>query len=167
MQLSLIVAFANQFVIGRGNKLPWHIPEDLRWFKRVTMGKSIIMGRKTYESIGKPLPGRTNIVITTQADFQADGVKVVHSLDEAEQLAQQIALIDGSEEALIIGGAQIYQLALPKVHRMYVTQVYATVEGDTYFPDVDWQAWTEIGRDQHPETDDQYAYDFVVYQQEK
>lgn len=164
MKLSIIVAFANNYVIGRGNKLPWHIPEDLQWFKRITMGKPIIMGRKTFESIGRPLPGRTNIVISNQAAFEKPGIKIAHSFDAAIDHAKNVALINGNEEAVVIGGAQIYAEALPLADRLYVTEIHADVSGDTFFPAMDWSAWKEIGRDDHPGCGHQYAYSFVVYE---
>ena len=125
--LSVIVAAARNGVIGRNNALPWHLPEDLRYFKRVTMGKPIVMGRKTWESIGRPLPGRTNIVITRRPDYAAEGARVVGSLEEALSLAEDIALIDGSNELLVIGGAEIYKAALPLASRLYLTEVQADV----------------------------------------
>tara|TARA_R110000772_G_scaffold216990_1_gene327412 strand:+ start:118 stop:633 length:516 start_codon:yes stop_codon:yes gene_type:complete len=163
IKLSLIVAMAQNRVIGINNNLPWHLSEDLKYFKRVTMGKAIIMGRKTYESIGKPLPGRTNIVVTRNQDYTADGVKVVHSLDEAIQLSENIALIDGSEEAMLIGGAELYQQALSKAHRLYLTEVHAEVQGDAYFPDFDRNEWQETGReDFHAVDPNPYDYSFIV-----
>ena len=112
MNVALIVAMAENGVIGRNNKLPWHLPEDLRYFKQTTMGKPIIMGRKTYESIGKPLPGRTNIVISRQQTYALpDGAKHVRSLEQAIELADSIAFIDGAEEVMVIGGSQIYKEA--------------------------------------------------------
>ncbi len=163
MQLALMVAMAENRVIGRNNNLPWYLPEDLKYFKKTTMGKPIIMGRKTYESIGKPLPGRTNIVVTRNANFTADGVRVVHSLDDAIALATQISIIDGSSEAIVIGGGQIYQAALPLVETLYVTQVHAKVEGDAFFPEVNWQNWQEFFReDWLKDEKNPYDYSFVI-----
>lgn len=154
---------AENRVIGRNNNLPWYLPEDLKYFKKTTMGKPIIMGRKTYESIGKPLPGRTNIVVTRNANFTADGVRVVHSLDDAIALATQISIIDGSSEAIVIGGGQIYQAALPLVETLYVTQVHAKVEGDAFFPEVNWQNWQEFFReDWLKDEKNPYDYSFVI-----
>ncbi|MEX2470218.1 MAG: dihydrofolate reductase, partial [Pseudohongiellaceae bacterium] len=113
MKLALICAMARNRVIGRNNSLPWHLSADLKYFKRVTMGSPIIMGRKTFESIGRPLPGRTNIVVTRQSDYRAEGVRVVDSLEAAVALAEKVAFIDGSEEAFVIGGAGLYREALP------------------------------------------------------
>lgn len=163
MKLALIWAMSRNRVIGRNNALPWHLSEDLRYFKRVTMGKPIIMGRKTWESIGRPLPGRTNIVITRDQNFQAAGVRVVHSLDDALRLAEHIGVIEGAEEAVVIGGAEIYALALPKAERLYLTQVHAEVDGDAWFPEFDLSLWQELAReDFHAEGPNPYAYSFIV-----
>ncbi|MGB1141439.1 MAG: dihydrofolate reductase, partial [Halioglobus sp.] len=123
VQLSVIVAAAENGVIGRNNALPWHISEDLQYFKRRTLGKPVIMGRKTYESIGRPLPGRTNIVISRDLSYAAEGIQVVASLEAAVQRCNDIALIDGIEEAVVMGGAQIYDLALPMADCLYLTEV--------------------------------------------
>ena len=116
--LTLIWAMSENGVIGRDNALQWHLPNDLKYFKKTTMGKPVIMGRKTYESIGRPLPGRTNIVITRQSDSQPEGVKVVGSVAEARSLAESVCLIDGQDEAMIMGGAEIYALALEDADRL-------------------------------------------------
>lgn len=164
MKLSMIVAVAQNGVIGRDNALPWHLPNDLKYFKKTTMGKPVIMGRKTYESIGRPLPGRTNIVITRQSDYQPEGVKVVGSVAEARSLAESVCLIDGQDEAMIIGGAEIYSLALEDADRLYLTEVHADVEGDAYFPEYDKQRWQEVDREDHAaEGSNPYHYSFVVY----
>ncbi len=165
IQLAAIVAAAENGVIGRNNALPWHLSEDLKYFKRVTMGKPIVMGRKTFESIGKPLPGRTNIVITRNPVYQAEGVKVVPSLDEALLLASDIALIDGVEELLVIGGAEIYRESIPRADRLYLTEVHASVEGDAVLPEIDWTRWREVSRERHSaEAPNPYDYSFVVYE---
>ena len=165
IDLALIVAVADNGVIGRNNALPWHLPDDLKYFKRTTMGKPILMGRKTFESIGRPLPGRANIVISTSPDYQAEGIHVVSSLKEALALAEDIATIDGAEELMVIGGAQIYAAALPRASRLYLTEVHAKVEGDAYLPPLDLQLWREVSRDYHPSAHpEQYAYSFVVYE---
>lgn len=164
MKLSMIVAAAQNRVIGRENALPWYLPNDLKYFKQTTLGKPIIMGRKTYESIGKPLPGRTNIVITRQEDYQPEGVKVVHSVEEARDLAENVCLIDGQTEAMIMGGAEIYTLALPHADRLYLTEVHADVEGDAYFPEYDKSEWQEVSRENFSaEGANPYDYSFVVY----
>ena len=150
MELSLIVARAANGCIGRDNKLPWYLPGDLKYFKRMTLGKPIIMGRKTWESLKGPLPGRCNIVITRQTGYEAEGARVVATLEEAIQLAESVALIDGVEDAVVIGGAEIYALALPKISRMYVTEVHADVEGDAFFPPFDPAQWQQTARELSP-----------------
>ena len=163
-RLAIIVAAAENGVIGSNNALPWHLPEDLRYFKRVTMGKPIVMGRKTFEAIGRPLPGRTNIVITRNPAFRAEGVKVVSSLDEALCLADDIATIDGVEELVVIGGAEIYRAAIPRADRLYITEVHARVEGDAVLPEIDWSNWLELSRKRYAATDaNPYDYSLVVY----
>ncbi|MQX52658.1 dihydrofolate reductase [Alcanivorax sediminis] len=165
IRLSMMVAKASNNVIGRDNKLPWYLPNDLKYFKQVTFGKPVIMGRKTWESLKGPLPGRTNIVITRQADYAAEGAKVVSTLEEAVEMAENVAFIDGQEEAVIMGGAEIYQLALPKADRLYLTEVHADVEGDTFFPEYDTGEWSEIGREDFAaEGPNPYDYSFVVYE---
>jgi len=145
MKLSLICAMDENMVIGRNNRLPWHLPEDLKYFKRTTMGKCIIMGRKTYESIGRPLPGRTNIIVTRNRDYEVDNARVVDSLSDAIAMAENVAFIDGTDEAFIIGGAELYRHALPFVDRLHLTMVHTEIEdGDTYFPDLDVQEWEEV-----------------------
>ena len=128
MILSLLVAAAENNVIGKDNKLPWHLPNDLKYFKNQTWGMPILMGRKTFESIGKPLPGRKNIVITRNTDWKSDGTLVVHSLDDAINLAEK----DGVKEIFVIGGAEIFNDAFDKAQRLYLTRVHADLEGDTY-----------------------------------
>lgn len=163
MKKALIVAMAQNRVIGRNNKLPWYLPNDLKYFKQVTMGKPIIMGRLTYESIGKPLPGRVNIVVTRNPDWRAEGVRVANSLEEAYSLAMSIAEIDGRDEVMVIGGDQIYQAALPLADRIYLTEVHADVEGDAFFPEFDRSAWQEVAREEFAATEpNPYAYAFVV-----
>jgi dihydrofolate reductase len=158
MKLSIIVAMANNGVIGRDGDLPWHISEDLRRFKRITMGSPIVMGRKTYDSIGRPLPGRQSIVITRQATWQAEGVTAVTSL------AAALAACGETDEAFVIGGAEIYRLALPKADRLYITRVEADVDGDVRLPEIAWDDWQLV--DQQPgEPDDKnpYHWKFETY----
>ena len=163
MRLALIWAMSRNRTIGRNNALPWHLPEDLKYFKRVTMGKPIIMGRKTWESIGRPLPGRTNIVITRDESFSAPGIKVVHSLNDALSVAESVGVIDGADEVVVIGGAQIYALTLPTADRLYLTQVHAEVEGDAHFPMFDLTQWHELGREDYSASGpNPYDYSFVV-----
>jgi dihydrofolate reductase len=139
---SFVVAAARNGVIGQTNRMPWHLPSDLAFFKRLTMGHPVVMGRKTYESIGKPLPGRKNIVITRDPAFQAPGCVIVDSLDAAYRAAGDV------DEVFVIGGAQVYEAAMPTVDRIYLTEVEAEIEGDTWFPRFDRSQWaeTEISR---------------------
>lgn len=160
MKLSMIVAVAQNGVIGRNNELPWHLPEDLKYFKRVTMGKPIIMGRKTFESIGRALPGRLNIVVSRGTPILPDGVKLASSVAEAKSIAHAA----GASEAMIIGGAQLYREAAHLADCLYWTEVKAEVEGDAYFDAVNLTDWIEVERVVHAACDrNQYAYDFVVY----
>jgi dihydrofolate reductase len=147
MIIALIVAASENNAIGHNNQLPWHLPGDLQYFKAMTIGKPVIMGRKTFESIGKPLPGRDNIVISRQKDYSAEGIKLVSSLDEAIILGESINLINGAEEVMVIGGAQIYAEALDLADRVYLTRVHGQVEGDAYFPALDATSWRETGRE--------------------
>jgi dihydrofolate reductase len=141
---------AQNGVIGRDNALPWRLPEDLKRFKAFTLGKTLLMGRKTYESIGRPLPGRANLVLTRDRGFRAPGVVVVHSVEEALAHA-------ADNELVAIGGAEIYRLVLPFARRLYLTHVHADVPGDTYFPDFDPTQWADVEWRMHP-ADEQHAY---------
>ena len=162
---SLIVARAKNSVIGRDGDMPWRLSTDLKRFRSLTSGKPVIMGRKTHESIGRPLPGRTNIIVTRDTSFTAEGCKVVHSLQEALELADQCCLIDGGEEIVVMGGAEIYQQALPYANKLYITRVHADVEGDAYFPEFDLSAWKEVSHQHCPkEGTGEYDYGFYVYQ---
>jgi dihydrofolate reductase len=153
---------ARNRVIGRAGTMPWHIPADLRYFKAVTMGKPLIMGRKTFQSIGRPLPGRTNIVITRQADFTAEGVLILPDWEAALSLAGDIAQRDGVDEIMIVGGGEIYALALPHADRIYLTEIQIDAAGDTVFPEIDRSDWQERKRDTHPADADAPAYDVVL-----
>jgi dihydrofolate reductase len=156
MNISIIVALAAKRVIGNQNRLPWHLPADLQHFKQVTMGKPIVMGRKTFESIGRPLPGRTNIVITRNENYSAEGCKVVHSMEAAMQAAA------GSEEVMVIGGAEFYRQALPHAGTLYLTCVDGDFEGDAFFPELDDREWREVERtDFKPDEKNPHAYSFV------
>ncbi|MDP2607824.1 MULTISPECIES: type 3 dihydrofolate reductase [unclassified Oceanobacter] len=164
MKLSLIVALSRNHTIGLDNQLPWHLPGDLKYFRDSTMGKPVVMGRKTHESIGRALPGRANIVISRQPDYQADGVAVVDSLECAIELAARLALQTDADEAMIMGGAEIYRQVLPLVERMYLTEVDADIEGDAFFPDFDRSEWRELSSEAHgPSDTNPYPYRFVVY----
>ena len=160
MKPSLIVAVSRNGVIGIDNQLPWHLPEDLKYFKPVTMGKPLIMGRKTYDSIGRPLPGRTNIVVTRDPSWQAPGVEVAQSLEVALKLGQSACEAAGADEIMVIGGEQIYRMTLPAADRLYLTQVDAEVEGDAFFPEVDFSQWQQIS-EQLPELTDTHPYRFL------
>ena len=140
--VALVVAVADNGVIGRDNDLPWRLPADLKHFKRITMGKPIVMGRRTFESIGRALPGRRNIVLTRDADWCADGVDVFDDLDAA--LADCAG--EGAIETMVIGGAEVYRAALPLAARLYLTQVHAEIDGDTFFPTLDTRDWRETER---------------------
>ena len=162
--LSLIVAMADNRTIGRNNELPWHLPDDLKYFKSVTMGKPIVMGRKTFDSIGRPLPGRLNIVITRNPEWQHSGVKTAASLQEAVAIAaeenpqDQEALI---LEVMVIGGEEIYRTAIELADRLYITQVQAEIEGDAFFPQYNESEWQEVSR-QQPESQGDIPYFFQV-----
>ncbi len=159
MRVSIIVAIAENGVIGRGGGLPWRLSEDLKRFKELTMGKPIVMGRKTFQSIGKPLPGRPNIVITRDKSFHPEGVHVAHGFEEALETAAELGTGGNEDEIMIIGGAEIYRLALAVAERMYLTKVHDTPKGDAYFPDYDRARWREVSRDSRS---GRPAYDFVV-----
>lgn len=163
MKLAMIAAVAENNAIGINNKLPWYLPGDLRYFKAVTMGKPIIMGRKTFDSLRKPLPGRTNIVLTRDREYQREGISVVYSLKEAIALAEDIALINGHEEVMVIGGEQIYREALPVAGRLYLTRVHRRFEGDAFFPALEPSEWKETVReDRVVEGDEALAYSYLV-----
>jgi dihydrofolate reductase len=161
--MSLIVAMSDNRVIGRNNAMPWHLPEDLKFFKRVTMGKPIIMGRNTYESIGKPLPGRANIVITRNPDYLVDGVHVVNSVEEAIELAGQLTAPDSEAEIMVIGGSQIFDLTLPIADRIYLTELHTKIQGDVFFPRFPRDQWQEIARENRPATpENPFTYSFLI-----
>ncbi len=161
MDIALIWAMADNRVIGRDNSLPWRLPKDMRHFMETTMGKPVIMGRKTLESMKSPLPGRTNIVLTRDTRYSRDGVRVVHTFDEAIELAEQQALIDGRDEVMVIGGADIYALALPRATRLYLTHVHANVDGDVFFPLFDLDEWEEVESERF-EADEKHSAGFTI-----
>lgn len=142
-QISLIVAYANQRVIGKNNRMPWHLPEDLAHFKRTTLGAPVIMGRKTWEAIGKPLPGRRNIVISRNPNLSLNDAVVTHSLSEALSYCKDV------KEVFIIGGAQIYAQALPLATRLVITEIEQQYDGDAFFPEIDFNQWQEVERTRH------------------
>jgi dihydrofolate reductase len=164
VHVSILVAVAENAVIGRDGDLPWRLPADLRFFKRVTMGHHLIMGRKTWASIGRPLPGRTMVVLTRDPGLELPGVRVAHALPEALALARAA----GDSEAFVIGGAEVFALALPLADRLYLTRVHADVQGDVCFPapvhDGRWLAehrWVEVAREEHA-ADDHHAFAFTL-----
>jgi dihydrofolate reductase len=148
--ISLIVAVADNGVIGAKGGLPWRMSSDLKTFRRLTMGKPIVMGRRTFQSIGKPLDGRDNIVVTRDPHFEAEGVTSFASLDEALILARALARTSGADEVMIIGGAELYRAALPKADRIYWTAVAASPEGDTHFPALNPGEWREVSAEALP-----------------
>jgi len=159
MTLTIIAALSRNRVIGRDNRLPWHISDDLKRFKALTLGHTVIMGRRTYESIGRPLPGRDNIVVTRSQNFSAPGCRVADSLEAA------LAAVSADGDVFVIGGAQIYALALPLADRLQLTEVDVELEGDAYFPDFDRSPWLEVSRESHSIQDPHpYRYDFVTYE---
>lgn len=155
--ISLLVAHDPNRVIGKNNDLPWHIPEDLRYFKEQTMGKGIVMGRKTFESIGRPLPGRLNIILTRNKDYSAEGAEVVHSMEEAVRLAS-----DMHEEVMIIGGSDIFRMSLPVADRLYITYVDQEFEGDTYFPPYSEEEWALVSSSGKLESDG-IPFSYLIY----
>lgn len=161
----LVVAVAENGVIGRDNQLPWRIRSDLKFFKSVTLNKPVVMGRKTYRSIGKPLPGRTNIVITRQQDFAAPGILVASGIDQALSAARGDALRRGADAIAVIGGTEIFAQTLPLADRLILTLVHANPPGDTYFPPVDPAVWREAERLPQPKgPDDEYGFTIVNYE---
>lgn len=157
MIISLICAVSQNGVIGLDNRLPWRLPADLKRFKNLTMGHHLLMGRKTYESIGRPLPGRTNIVLTRQPDFQAENCLIAASLEEALELCED------DDEVFVIGGAAVYRQALPLAHRIYLTLIRQDFEGDTFLFEIDQTCWQEIWRaDFAPDETNPFSYSFMT-----
>lgn len=157
--VSIIVAAAQDNAIGYKNQLLWHMPADLKYFKETTRGHPVIMGRKTFESVGKPLPGRRNIIITRQKDYQVAGAEVVHSLQDA------LDLCDPGDENFIVGGAQIYAEALGYTDRIYLTLIYEKFKADTFFPPIDQALWQVISEQPHTaDARNPYDYNFMIYQ---
>ncbi len=157
MHISAIVARSENNVIGVNNKLPWHLPADLKHFKQVTMGRPIIMGRKTYESIGRPLPGRKNIVITHDQEYQAPGCLVFNSIEDALEACED------NEEIFLIGGAQLFESMLPRIQTIYLTIVHADISGDVYFPELKKEEWHETQKQTFlPDENNLYSYSFIT-----
>jgi dihydrofolate reductase len=164
LEVVLIVAVAENGVIGRGNDIPWRLKADQQRFKAITMGKPIVMGRKTFDSLRRPLPGRTNIVITRDPDFVARGAVVTRSLADALAVARGDALRRSVTEIAVIGGAEIYAASMPAADRLEVTEVHAEVDGDAVFPAIDPSVWRETGRGRNPATaGDTADYSYVTY----
>jgi dihydrofolate reductase len=161
--ISFVVAVGENGVIGSGGKLPWRLPSDLRLFRRLTLGKPVIMGRKTYASIGKPLEGRDNIVLTRDPSFKAEGVIVAPSIDVALERARELATARNADEIAVIGGAEIFLALLPYADRIYLTRVHASPPGDTYLPEPDAAIWRETSRERLERSlKDQYDATLVV-----
>jgi dihydrofolate reductase len=161
MKVSLIAAVARGGIIGRGGQLPWHSPADLRRFRKLTTGHHIVMGRKTFESLDRPLPERTNVIITRKADFHPPGVVVAQSLGEALAVAR----VAGETEAFVIGGAEIFRLALPLADRLYLTRIDADLVGDTYFPEYEASQWRLVDQSEHPlDEKNPFAMTFLRYE---
>ncbi|MGZ3871781.1 MAG: dihydrofolate reductase [Mucilaginibacter sp.] len=158
MILTIVVAISENHAIGKDNKLLWHLPKDLKHFKDITTGHTVIMGRKTYDSVGKPLPNRRNIIITRQ-DITINGCEVVNSLEAA------IALCEDEEEVFIVGGAEIYRQAIKLTDRIYLTVVHQQFEADSFFPEIDTKAWKEVYREDHqPDEKNLLPYSFITYE---
>jgi dihydrofolate reductase len=156
MPLSIIVALSENNVVGVNNQLPWHLSADLKRLKVLTMGHHLIMGRKTFESIGRPLPGRTNVIITRNKDYKADGCIVVTSLKEALEVSKSDA------EAFIFGGGEVFREALPLVNKIYMTRIHHNFNGDTVFPELRKSEWKEVFREDHePDEKNNYSYSFI------
>lgn len=160
MKISVIAAMSQNRVIGRDGSLPWHLPTDLARFKSITTGHTVIMGRKTFESVGKPLPNRRTIIITRNNDYRCAGVFIAHSLDEALDHAAH------EDEIFILGGEAVYRIALPRADRLYLTIIHATIEGDTYFPNLDFDDWKLVEDERH-EIDERHAYAFSFRRYER
>jgi dihydrofolate reductase len=156
MTVTIVVAIAENYAIGKHNQLLWHMPADLKHFKQITSGHTVIMGRKTYDSVGKPLPNRRNIIITRQ-DITIPGCEVVKSVDEA------LALSVNEKEVFIVGGAEIYKLAMDKTDRVYLTIIHHLFDADSFFPEIDYMEWKEVSREDHPADEKhKYAYSFIT-----
>lgn len=166
-RIAFVVAVAENGIIGRAGKLPWQLPSDLKRFRKLTLGKPVIMGRKTYESIGKPLDRRDNIVVTRQSDFRVPGVHAAASLEEAIDLGQELAVSRGVDEVMIIGGEEIFRKGLAHAGRIYLTLVHGTPAGDIRFDIPDGATWRETAREPMPQTPgDQYPADFIVLERQ-
>lgn len=166
LPLSIIVALGDNYVIGCDNQLPWHLPADLKHFKAITTGKPVVMGRKTWESLGRPLPNRLNIVVTRQKDFLVEGAEVYSSLDEALQRAHHWAIAQQQQEIMLIGGAQLYGYALDRnlVSNLYITRVHLSPKGDAQFPEWDASIWAKIKSQDFEAEGDKPSYTLEIWQ---
>ncbi|WP_286917671.1 MULTISPECIES: dihydrofolate reductase [Pseudomonas] len=164
LPLSLIAALAENRVIGIDNSMPWHLPGDFKYFKATTLGKPIIMGRKTWDSLGRPLPGRLNLVVSRQPDLDLPGAEVFASLDAAIERAEAWAHEQGADEVMLIGGAQLYELSLAQADRLYLTRVALQPEGDAWFPEFDENQWQKVSSVANEAVDDKPAYAFEVWE---
>ena len=166
LPLSLIAALGENRVIGVDNSMPWHLPGDFKYFKATTLGKPIIMGRKTWDSLGRPLPGRLNLVVSRQTDLQLEGAEVFSSLEDAVGRAEQWAGEQGVDEIMLIGGAQLYAQALSQADRLYLTRVALSPEGDAWFPEFDQAQWVLVSSVENPAVDDKPAYSSEVWERQ-
>lgn len=161
MILSAIVAISNNNVIGKDNELPWYLPADLKYFKKITINHPVIMGRKSYEAIGQPLPKRTNIVLTQDPYYLSSNILIAHSIEEALALAYDLE----SDEVFVIGGAMIYEICLPLLDRLYITEIHADFDGDTFFPDWNREEWNLISEEHHSsDKKNEFDYSFKIYE---
>ncbi|MFV8818663.1 dihydrofolate reductase [Haliea sp. E17] len=165
--IALIVAATDNGVIGRDGGMPWHLPADLRHFRRITMGKPVLMGRKTFESIGRPLPGRANVVVTRNPGWGAEGVHVANDAAAALARGRDLALAAGVAEVMVIGGAELYRQLLPDTDRIYLTEIHKVLNGDTMLPSIDWHEWREVSRERHAnDAENPCDYSFVTFERD-
>ena len=162
MKISIIAAMTDDGVIGIENRLPWNLPADMKWFRQQTLGKPVLMGRKTYDSIGKPLPGRRNIIISRDSTLALEGCEVVNTIETALERCSTV------DEVMIIGGASFYQQTLPQADQLYLTLVHANIKGDAYFPPLNPTEWHEIARIDHPaDAQNCFSYSFTVLERKR
>ncbi len=164
MIISTIVAVSENEVIGKNNQLPWHLPADLKYFKKITNGHHVLMGRKCFESIGKPLPGRTNLVLTRNNNYQPDGIVKIHTIDDGINIAKE----HGETELFILGGADVFRLTMPVIDKLYFNTIHAEFEGDTFWPKTDWTQWKLDSTEYHDaDTNNLFPYSFSVFTRRK
>jgi dihydrofolate reductase len=167
LPLSLIAALGENRVIGVDNSMPWHLPGDFKYFKATTLGKPIIMGRKTWDSLGRPLPGRLNLVVSRQNGLQLEGAEVFSSLETARERAEQWAREQSVDEVMLIGGAQLYTQAMPQADRLYLTRVALSPEGDAWFPEFDTAQWVKVSDAENAAVDGKPAYSFEIWERKR